>query len=256
MPAVASRGEEYLTMEEREQDPIEVSAISELDAVEKSTSEDKLLWKDKAPLALALAAQSYVVFLWYLHSTHGIDPSVDFIIALAAGIALDWLTVSTVMGRREGRTSIWSWLTSFGAFIGSAMIAYDTYAVQWWPIDGKALLHVCYPLVVLLYSLHLASPRRPKRVKAITHHPTHQPPLLDVSDDRERAPGTREELARVPIATSAPFSCPNCGAGLERIGELGAAKRWGHCQHCKGNTSTTIRLNDPGEHSQNGTSPE
>jgi hypothetical protein len=255
MPAVPSRGGEYLTMEEREQYPIEVSSTSELDGVEQSTSEDKLAWMDKIPLALALVAQSYVVFLWYLHSTHGIDPSVDFIIALAAGIALDWLTVSTVMGRREGRTSIWSWLTSFGAFIGSAMIAYDTYAVQWWPIDGKALLHVCYPLVVLLYSLHLASPRRPKRVKAITHLPPYQQPLLGVSDDPERAPGNGEELVAVP-ATSAPYNCPNCGAGLERIGELGAAKRWKHCRHCKGNTSTTIRLNYPGEHSQNGTSPE
>jgi hypothetical protein len=242
-------------MEEQEQNLIEVSATSERDAVQQNTSEDKLPWMDKVPLTLALAAQSYVVFLWYLHSTHGIDPSVDFVIALAAGIALDWLTVSTVMGRREGRTSIWSWLTSFGAFIGSAMIAYDTYATHWWPIDGKALLHICYPLVVLLYSLHLASPRRPKKVKA-THLPTYQQPLLGVSDDPERASGTRKELAAVPVTTSAPYNCPNCGAGLERIGELGAAKRWGHCQHCKGNTSTTIPLTYPTEHSQNGTSAE
>lgn len=136
------------------------------------------------------------------------------------------------------------------------MIAYDTYAAQWLPRDGKALLHVCYPLVVLLYSLHLASPRRPKSGKAITHHPTRQPPLLDVSDDPERAPGTREEFAGVPATTSAPYNCPNCGAGLERIGELGAAKRWGHRQYCKGNTSTTTSLTYPSEHSQNATGAE
>lgn len=243
-------------MEEREHYQIEVSSTPELDGVEQNTFEDKLPWKDKIPLALALAAQSYVVFLWYLHSTHGIDPYVDFIIALAAGIALDWLTVSTVMGRREGRTSVWSWLTSFGAFLGSAMIAYDTYAAQWWPIDGKALLHICYPLVVLLYSLHLASPRRAKRVKAISQHSTHHQPLLGVSDEPERVPGTGDELMPVPAAPSAPYTCPSCGAGLERIGELGAAKRWGHCQYCKGNTSTTIPLNYSDEHSRNGEGAE
>lgn len=73
---------------------------------EANMQPDKLPWRDKLPLALALTAQSYVVFIWYLRSTHGIHPHVDFIVALAAGIALDWLTVSTVMGRREGRTSI------------------------------------------------------------------------------------------------------------------------------------------------------
>jgi hypothetical protein len=229
----------------------EIEASASVDH-EPDSQQDKLPWRDKAPLALALAAQSYVVFLWYLHSTHGIHAYVDFIIALAAGIALDWLTVSTVMGRREGRTSIWSWLTSFGAFIGSATIAYDTYAAHWWPIDGKALLHICYPLVVLLYSLHLASPRGPKTIKAITPLPMYQQPLLGVSDDPERAAGMREELAAVPAPVNAPFNCPNCGAGLERIGELGAAKRWGHCQHCKGNTSTTIPLTHPTDHSQNG----
>jgi hypothetical protein len=256
MPADASRGEEYPTMEEREHYDIEVSSTSGLDEAKQNPYEDKLLWRDKGPLAVALVAQSYVVFLWYVHSTRGIDPYVDFIIALAAGIALDWLTISTVMGRREGRSSIWSWLTSLSAFFGSAMIAYDTYATQWLPIDGKALLHICFPLMVLLYSLHLASPRRPRRVKAISHLSTHQQPLLGVSDEPERAPGTREELAGVPITTSAPYTCPSCGAGLERIGELGAAKRWGHCQYCKGNTSTTIPLTYPGEHSQNGTGAE
>lgn len=243
-------------MEEREPYQIELPPISEGDATEQGSQEDKLLLKDKAPLALALVAQSYVVILWYFHSTHGFHPYVDFVIALAAGVALDWLTVSTVMGRREGRTSIWSWLTSFGAFLGSAMIAYDTYALQWWPIDGKALLHICYPLVVLLYSLHLASPQRPRRVKAISHRSSYQHPLLGVSDGRENIPGTREELAAVPAIPTPPFNCPHCDAGLDTIGELGAAKRWGHCRYCKANTSTTIPLTSEDEYRQNGSKPE
>jgi hypothetical protein len=199
---------------------------------------DKLPWQDKLPLALALMAQSYVVFIWYLRSTHGIHPYVDFVIALAAGIALDWLTVSTVMGRREGRTSIWSWLTSFGAFVGSATIAYDTYATQWWPLDGQALLHVCYPLVVLLYSLHLAAPRQHQVPVAIV-------PLIRELEALPESPRGHQELSGALDAqgrgSSPVFSCPACGGALESIGELGAAKRWGHCRHCKGKTTVPLR---------------
>jgi len=219
---------------------------------------DKLPWRDKLPLALALVAQSYVVFIWYLRSTHGIHPYVDFVIALAAGIALDWLTVSTVMGRREGRTSIWSWLTSFGTFIGSATIAYDTYALQWWPLDGKALLHVCYPLVVLLYSLHLASPRY-KKAQLAARLPAeevaeHRPALPATIQMPEKLTTIEETVVAVPATTTAQFVCPHCDARLDSIGELGAAKRWGHCKQCKGRT--TVPLTYPGEQSQNGTTPK
>jgi hypothetical protein len=222
---------------------------------------DKLHWQDKFPLALALAAQSYVVFLWYQRSTHGIHPVVDFVIALAAGIALDWLTISTVMGRREGRTSVWSWLTSVGAFIGSATIAYDTYAVQWWPLDGKALLHVFYPLVVLLYTLHLATPKQKREERAMVQTPEQS---AETPSSRAVLPSVEQPTTPfkltdaqlvVPVATKASFLCPTCNAPLESIGELGAAKRWGHCQHCKKARTT---LNHATEHksSRNGRAPE
>lgn len=218
-----------------------------------SQQSDKLPWRDKLPLALALAAQSYVVFIWYLRSTHGIHPYVDFVIALAAGIALDWLTVSTVMGRREGRTSIWSWLTSFGAFIGSATIAYDTYAAQWWPIDGKASLHICYPLVVLLYSLHLASPKYWKGVPTIsrTAEQSAERRILPVlSKETEKGIKAEDALVAIPSAARSTFTCPNCGAALDSIGELGAAKRWKHCRHCKGRK--TAPPFESVEHNRNG----
>jgi hypothetical protein len=221
---------------------------------------DKLQWHDKIPLTLALMAQSYVVFIWYLQSTQGIHPYVDFIIALAAGIALDWLTVSTVMGRREGRTSIWSWLTSFGAFIGSATIAYDTYAIQWWPIDGKALLHVCYPLVVLLYSLHLAAPRQVSRQPHTVVTPQsmlsekEQSPYLTAPEEQFVANDTQGAPVVVVKATGGSYSCPICDSPLASIGEMGAAKRWGHCRHCKGQAATPLSSRNT-EH-RNGTTPE
>lgn len=226
-------------MQQTEPIPREWAEPASQDEHEESIHHDKLQWRDKMPLALALAAQSYVVFLWYLRSTHGIHPYVDFVIALAAGVALDWLTVSTVMGRREGRTSIWSWLTSFGAFIGSATIAYDTYAAHWWPLDGKALLHICFPLVVLLYSLHLATPRKPSGRFVTVLSPSlpslvpATPELPSGGEPRMPAPVAVDASIASGKATSTTFPCPACGASLESIGELGAAKRWGHCRHCK-----------------------
>jgi hypothetical protein len=229
----------------------EMDAVLNLTAsgIGTGTLPDKLLWRDKLPLALALVAQSYVVFLWYLRSTHGVHPYVDFLVALAAGIALDWLTVSTVMGRREGRTSIWSWLTSFGAFIGSAMIAYDTYAAHWWPIDGQALLHICFPLVVLLYSLHLAAPKQAKQQAVITRV-LEQEALPGDS----RGHGEASSVVVAPAASNSSYFCPACGSSLENIGELGAAKRWGHCRHCK--VRTTTLLTSLAEQNQNGASSE
>lgn len=198
---------------------------------------DKLPMREKAPLALALLAQSYVVFLWYLRSTHGIHPYIDFAIALAAGLALDWLTVSTVMGRREGRTSLWSWLTSVGAFVGSAMIAYDTYAAHWWPLDGKALLHICFPSVVLLYSLHLASPRQQEQ--AAPEQLTNDAPLLALARVAEQpeypAPVAVVDDALHTVTASIDATlhvCPKCGIRLDAA-RWRAARRWGHCAKCK-----------------------
>ena len=88
---------------------------------------DRLRWWEEIPLGLALLAQSYVVGLWYYASIKGAGPEVDLAVAIAAGLALDLIVVTTVMGRRAGRSSGWSWATSFGAFGCSSLIALDRY---------------------------------------------------------------------------------------------------------------------------------
>ncbi len=116
---------------------------------------DRLHWWEDIPLALALLAQSYVVGLWYYASIKGASDRVDLVVAIGAGLALDLIVVTTVMGRRQGRSSGWSWATSFGAFGCSSLIALDRYGWEW-----RSLLHVAFPLVVFLYSQHLATPRK------------------------------------------------------------------------------------------------
>ncbi len=119
---------------------------------------DKLLWWEKLPLALATIAQSIIVGLWYYHSIDLGDKYVNAAVAVIAGLALDAIVVTTVMGRRMGRDSKWSNGAAFGAFLCSALIAIDTYSD--WLVLVRPLLHVSYPLMVLLYSQHLAGARR------------------------------------------------------------------------------------------------
>jgi hypothetical protein len=116
---------------------------------------DKLELWEELPLGLALIAQSYVVGLWYFASVSGASKEIDLFVAIGAGLALDLIVVTTVMGRRAGRSSGWSWATSLGAFGCSALIAMDRYGWEY-----RSLLHVAFPLVVFLYSQHLATPRK------------------------------------------------------------------------------------------------
>ena len=114
-----------------------------------------LAWWEKVPLALAATAQSTVVAVWYYRYIDLGFWWMNLAIAVIAGLALDAIVVTTIMGRRMGRDSAWSMAASCGAFLCSALIAVDSYST--WLAWGRPLLHVSYPLMVFLYSQHLAS---------------------------------------------------------------------------------------------------
>lgn len=121
------------------------------------TQSDRLAWWEKLPLALATTAQSVVVGYWYYRYIDLGLWHLNIAIAVIAGLALDAIVVTTIMGRRVGRDSKWSTGASFGAFVCSALIAVDSYSAWLAPI--RPLLHVSYPAMVLLYSQHLATAR-------------------------------------------------------------------------------------------------
>lgn len=156
---------------------------------------DRLAWWEEIPLGLALLAQSYVVGLWYYASIAGAAWWVDLIVAILAGLALDLIVVTTVMGRRAGRSSLWSWLTALGAFGCSALIALDRYGWEW-----RSGLHIAFPLVVFLYSQHLATPRK-RSVSAQTETATE---ALAALQERSRSlEGTGAVSLPAPIGSSA-----------------------------------------------------
>jgi len=118
---------------------------------------DRLTWWEKSPLALATTAQSVVVGYWYYRYIDLGIWQLNIAIAVIAGLALDAIVVTTIMGRRIGRDSRWSTGASFGAFVCSALIAVDSYST--WLAAIRPVLHVSYPAMVLLYSQHLATAR-------------------------------------------------------------------------------------------------
>lgn len=154
---------------------------------------DRLAWWEEIPLGLALLAQSYVVGLWYYASIDGAAWLLDLLVAVLAGLALDLIVVTTVMGRRAGRSSGWSWATSLGAFVCSSLIALDRYGWEW-----RSGLHIAFPLVVFLYSQHLATPRK----QSVSAQPaTAQVPLETLPE--------RSSLSESPEVDSVAPSTPS-----------------------------------------------
>lgn len=146
------------------------------------TLNDRLAWWEKLPLALATTAQSVVVGFWYYRYIDLGMWELNIAIAVIAGLALDAIVVTTIMGRRVGRDSKWSMGASFGAFICSALIAVDSYSAWLAPI--RPLLHVSYPAMVLLYSQHLATAR-------------HTPPAKTIAPESEIDSGPQSKTAMV-----------------------------------------------------------
>jgi hypothetical protein len=119
-------------------------------------------WSEKFPLGLAALAQSFVVFRWYLGPDVPAEVAVwlaglNIAVAVAAGLALDLVVISTVMAKRHGRRSGWGLATALAAAVFSAAVALEVYGKG----DPNPWLHIAYPAVVFLFAQHLASPREP-----------------------------------------------------------------------------------------------
>jgi hypothetical protein len=194
---------------------------------------NRLTWTEKTPLILGMAAQCYQVFLWYGHAIHGLDPRIDYLFAGTASIALDAMIVAVAVGRRSGRSGIWSWLTLLCMAVFSCSIAIDLYGWQW-----ESLLHMAFPCGVLLYSLHLGQPvadNLPQQELATASKLPDKPASLpelpnDASKEPAKLPGLPDQ-ATSTLANS--YRCPSCGSQLASKGLLGLAKRYGHCKECK-----------------------
>lgn len=192
---------------------------------------DRLAWWEELPLALATIAQSVVVGVWYYHSIDLGSDRLNLAVAIVAGLALDAIVVTTVMGRRVGRESRWSLGAALGAFACSALIAIDTYSA--WLVPVQPLLHVSYPLMVFLYSQHLASARvAPTQAAQEPPGATEAPEVIEATP-RPLATIAPAQPERLTLLAPSAYTCPHCSAPLKNKQAAGAAKTNGYCLNCK-----------------------
>lgn len=203
------------------------------------TNDEKLHLWEKVPLALLMAAQALVVFRWYAGDglpalVQQAMPWVTTLFAVAAAVALDLVVVTTTMGRRKGRESIYGMLTAASAAVFSALVALDVYGV----FPFGAWLHAAFPITTFVYAQHLAV-----RVQPVQENQENM-------DTANASDGTVNDklgdaisvlTARIEALESMPtdanrdlaYSCPHCSTTLPNKQAKASAVSHGYCRHCK-----------------------
>lgn len=125
---------------------------------------DKLNGWEKAALFTTGAGGAYNILLYQLGYTLADAAPGNWwlfgsrvLFALVSFVGFDLTLVVTVRAMREGRRSVWAWLTVAAAALAAAGIALDVSEVLPAPV-----LHAAPVLVLAAFMLHLAQPRAPE----------------------------------------------------------------------------------------------
>lgn len=129
-------------------------------------------WESWPLWALGLSNGLNIV-LWYVLSMARVDspelpigilgalsawlPLIVVAGAIAQAFSLDGALIATIAGMRHGRVGRWSYATIVGAGLFSAAISYAVHSGR---IDQLPGLHIASALILILYNLHLAQPRK------------------------------------------------------------------------------------------------
>lgn len=135
-------------------------------------------WESWPLWALGLSNGLNIV-LWYVLSMARVDspelpigilgqlaawlPLIVVAGAVAQALSLDGALIATIAGARHGRVSKWTWATIVGAGLFSAAISYAVHSGR---INQLPILHVASAVILILYNLHLAQPRKVLTVPA------------------------------------------------------------------------------------------
>lgn len=141
----------------------------------QTTDENDLIAWERLPAIALGISQGLNIFLWYVMSLERVAlhdgraparvpefvvsllPIAVFVAAIAAAVSLDGTMIATVLGSRNGRDGVWTWVTVVAAALFSAGIALDVYGGNVLP---GAWLHIAQTAVLLCYMMHLRQPRK------------------------------------------------------------------------------------------------
>jgi hypothetical protein len=177
----------------------------------------------------------------------------------AVGIELAYLSLALIMLRTELRsyarrvalaavgTSIaLNVLADYSARVPNGLSSWHALAASFDPLALCLAIIESAPLAGLAFALASLLHRLAEQPEPLDAHPAatwarqesypapvhiHAADAADASDASD-ASDTSDAFVALPKATK-PLLCPFCHASLATPGELGAARRWGHCRHCK-----------------------
>ena len=160
-------------------------------------------------VTLAVIAQAYVAFIWQIGESAQRWEWLLLLVALITAAALELMTITSALDRVQ---TVWSRLTLTLSGFGGVLIALDYFYDFGW-----LWLHGLYPLLAMVYALHLA------HVSRVIDADMQQ----IAARERERAERLEEER-RVHAAVEAEqIACPHCGS-LQRNKQA----LYGHYRYC------------------------
>lgn len=194
---------------------------------------DELANWEQWPLAALFAANALNVFVLYVPvdemplTIQWLLPWVRVACGIAAALSLDGTLIAVTMGRRLGRTSVWSWATIVATGMFTAAVAwYVHHAVG----PAAAVLFMAQAVILVLYGQHLAQPRKPLQDGASS--------ALAVNPAAAAIVLARAETHEIPVQADYPAPVP---VDLTDSGRLGA------CKHC----GEMLTLPQRGAHGRN-----
>jgi len=191
---------------------------------------DKLTKLEKVALISLGAGSAFNILLFAMGMTLDEAKSgpwyiIRGVFAVVWFIAFDLTTIATVQAMRDGRRSGWAGATVACSALAAALIGLDVSIIR------LPALHAANAIVLPLFMLHLASPRRtgtsdaPHITQAVQVNVAPAAPLP--------APDAVPMLeVSAPILECATYRCKRCGAGVASAAHVGSSVRWG-CEICK-----------------------
>jgi hypothetical protein len=162
------------------------------------TRSDALNGWEKAALFTVGSASAFNVLLWAL-GYHLADAApaptplgvARVIFGLVSFVGLDLTITVTVMAQRDGRRSVWAWLTATAAMLAAGGMGLEVASVVAWP-----WLHAAPVVVLFAFMHHLAAPRVAQRAETLAQQ------LAEAEAEAAQADAelaqARRELLRVP----------------------------------------------------------
>jgi hypothetical protein len=159
---------------------------------------DKLNAWEKAALFTVGSASAFNVLLWALgygliDAAPALSPLgvLRVLFAIVSFIGLDLTIVVTVMAQRDGRRSVWAWLTACAAMAAAGGMALEVARVVAWPA-----LHAAPVMVLFFFMHHLAAPRVAQRAEVVAQEASEL--RRTVAQLGAQLAQAEREVARVP----------------------------------------------------------